>query len=150
MLWGSTDVSDTTLFIGSSVFVAIGIYNAWRAWHWTEVPEVLEGREYMIPMQIPVAIFFAAFPLLFALDALAGHPADGSPLAIVLGSIVAAVALTGAVLAATTSFIGRPRWLIAPIARDRPSRGGDPDRARDRRGREWRRKRRRPSGSVEP
>ncbi len=68
------------------MFVAIGLYNAWRAWHWSEVPEVLEGREYMFPMQIPGAIFFATGPVLFGLEALAGHPADGSPLAVVVGS----------------------------------------------------------------
>lgn len=142
-------MSDTAALAICTVFVAIGIYNAWRAWHWTEIPEVLEGREYMIPMQIPGAIFFAAGPVLFGLDALAGHPADGSPLAVVMGSIVAAVALTGLVLAATTSFLGRPRRLIAPIVRDPPSRvRGPAECARDRRGRQWRRRRR--SGGVRP
>lgn len=144
-------MSDTTALIICSAFVAIGLYNAWRAWHWTEVPEVLEGREHMIPMQIPGAIFFAAFPLGLGLHALAGHPADGSPLAIAVWSIAAAVFLTGAGLVATTSFIGRPRRLIAPIARDRPGRVHGPvERARDRRGRQWRRARRRGAGGTEP
>jgi hypothetical protein len=144
-------MSDTTTLTICSMFVAIGLYNAWRAWHWSEVPEVLEGREYMFPMQIPGAIFFATGPVLFGLEALAGHPADGSPLAVVVGSVAAAVALTGLVLAATTYFLGRPRRLIAPIVRDPPSRvRGPAERARDRRGRQWRRARCRRSGGVEP
>ena len=142
-------MSDTTTLAIFSVFVAIGVYNAWRAWHWTEIPEVLEGREHMIPAQIPGAIFAAAGPVFFGLEALAGHPANGSPLAVVVGGVAAAVALTGLVLAATTSFLGRPRRLIAPIARDRPNRvHGPAERARDRRGRQWRRRRR--SGGVKP
>jgi hypothetical protein len=143
-------VSDTTTLAIFIVFGAIGLYNAWRAWHWTEIPEVLEGREYMIPMQIPGVIFWAAFPVGLALHAVFGNPADGSPLAVVVGSVAAAIALTGLVLAATTSFIGRPRRLIAPIARDRPGRARGPaERARDRRLRGWRRARRR-SGGMEP
>jgi len=144
-------VSDTTTLAIFIVFGAIGLYNAWRAWHWTEIPEVLEGREHMIPMQIPGGIFCAAGPVFFGLEALAGHPANGSPLAVVVGSVAAAIALTGLVLAATTSFIGRPRRLIAPIVRDRPSRvRGPAERARDRRGRQWRRARCRRSRGVEP
>jgi len=115
-------MSDTTTLIICSVLVAIGLYNAWRAWHWTEIPEVLEGREYMLPVQIPVAITFSSGPVFFGLDALAGSPADGSPLAVVAGAIALAVAATGAVLAFTTYYVGRPRTLIAPIIRDRPRR----------------------------
>jgi hypothetical protein len=144
-------VSDTALIAGCSAFVAICVYNAWRAWHWTEVPEVLEGREHLIPAQIPGAIFFGAFPLALAFYTLAGHPADGSPLAVVAGSVGVIVALTGLVLAATTSYLGWPRRLIAPIARDRLGRQrGGAERTRDRRGREWRRARRRRSDGAEP
>ncbi len=144
-------MSDTALIAGCSAFVAICVYNAWRAWHWTEVPEVLEGREHLIPAQIPGAIFFLTGPLLFALDVLTGNPANGSPVAILVGSIAGAVALTGLVLAATTSYLGWPRRLIAPIARDRLGRQrGGAERTRDRRGREWRRARRRRSDGAEP
>lgn len=145
-------MSNTTLLVVCSVFMAVGLYNAWRAWHWTEMPEVLEGREHMIPPQIPGVIFFAAFPVGFALHALAGHPPDGSPLAIMIGGVSLAVALTGLVLAATTYYLGRPRRLIAPIARDRPRRApGLVERVRARRGREWKRGRRqRRSGGVGP
>jgi hypothetical protein len=115
-------MSDTATLTICSVFVAIGIYNAWRAWRWTEIPEVLEGREYMLPVQIPVAIVFLSGPVFFGLDALVGSPSDGSPLAVVVGAIALAVAVTGVVLAFTTYYIGRPRTLIAPIARNRPRR----------------------------
>ncbi|MGI8845549.1 MAG: hypothetical protein ACR2HC_05140 [Thermoleophilaceae bacterium] len=118
-------MSDTAILVLCLVFVAIGVYNASRAWKWTEIPEVLEGREYMIPAQIPGAIFFGGGPLFFLLEALLRHPADGSPRAIALASIVGAVMLIGLVLAATTSYLGWPRRIIAPIARDRPRRTRD-------------------------
>jgi hypothetical protein len=113
-------MSDTWFLVITVVFVIGGIYNLRRAWRWKEIPEVLEGREHMIPPQVGVVVLFAAFPLGFALDALMGHPENGSSGAIVVGLVAGAVALAGIVLMITTYWFGRPQWLIAPIARGIP------------------------------
>jgi hypothetical protein len=113
-------MSDTAGFLICLAFVLVGLYNSWRAWHWTEVPEVLEGRERMIPVQVPVVIFFGAGIVLLGLEAIAGHPEGGSPGAIAIGVAAGLMALTGLLLAISTYWFGRPHRLIPPIARDVP------------------------------
>jgi hypothetical protein len=113
-------MSDTWILILGIVFVVGGIYNARRAWRWKEIPEVLEGREHMIPPQVAVVVFFAAIPIGFALDAILGHPENGSGTAIVVGAAAGLVALAGIVLMITTYWFGRPQWLIPPVARGIP------------------------------
>jgi len=108
------------LLAGSLAFVAVGLYNSWRAWHWREIPEVLEGRERLIPMQSAGIVFFGAFPIAIALDAILGQPANGSGRAIVVGCVGGAIALSGLALGVSTYFFGRPQRLIAPIARNIP------------------------------
>jgi hypothetical protein len=106
--------------IGCLVFVAVGAYNAWRAWRWTEIPEVLEGREHLIPVQIPVLVFFAGYPIAVVVHALLGNPPNGSPGSVASGAIGAAIGLTGGLLGVSTYWFGRPQRLIAPIVRDVP------------------------------
>jgi hypothetical protein len=101
-------------------FVVVGLYNSWRAWHWTEMPEILEGRERMVPPQLAGVIFFAAGPILLGLEAISGHPADGSAGAIAIGVTAGSVAVAGGVLMISTYWFGRPRRLIPPICRDVP------------------------------
>lgn len=101
-------------------FVAVATYNAWRAWHWTEVPEVLEGREHLIPLQSPAIVFFGSYPLTSVVHAALGAPPNGSGGAVATGVVGAAIALAGGLLAVSTCCFGRPRRLIAPIARDLP------------------------------
>jgi hypothetical protein len=113
-------MSDTWILVVGIVFVLAGGYNARRAWSWQEIPEVLEGREHLIPLQVPGVIFFGAIPIGFALDAVLGHPDNGSSGAIVVGAVAGAVALAGVVLAITAYWFGRPQRLIAPIARGIP------------------------------
>jgi hypothetical protein len=113
-------MSDTALVLLCLAFVALGLFNAWRAWHWTEIPEGIEGRERAIPVLIPCVIFFGAFPLAMGLSAVLGGPEDGSPAAVAVGVVGGAIALAGAALGVTTYWFGRPQWMIAPIGRHLP------------------------------
>lgn len=113
-------MSGIGLFLLCGAFVVAGVYNAWRAWHWTEVPEVLRGREHLIPIQVPGIVFFGSAVVFYVADVIAGHPEDGSSAGVAVGTIAGAVALLGLVLGITTYWFGRPQRLIAPIARDVP------------------------------
>jgi hypothetical protein len=84
------------------------------------MPEILEGRERMVPPQLAGVIFFAAGPILLGLEAISGHPADGSAGAIAIGVTAGSVAVAGGVLMISTYWFGRPRRLIPPICRDVP------------------------------
>ena len=106
--------------VGCLVFVAAALFNARRAWHWTDVPEVLEGREHLIPLQVPAIVLFASYPVMAAMHALLGSPPNGSPRAVATGVVGAAIGLAGGLLAVSPYWFGRPQRLIAPIARDIP------------------------------
>jgi hypothetical protein len=111
-------MSDTAALLLCLAFVVVRLCNSRRARHWTEVPEVLEVREHLIPLQIPGVIFFGAFPFAIVLDAILGHPAGGSTGGIVVGMVGGVLALAGLVLAIGAYWFGRPRRIIAPIGRD--------------------------------
>lgn len=102
------------------VFVAVTAYNAWRAWRWSTVPEALEGREHLIPLQVPGIVFFSAYPIALGVHALLGSPPNGSSGSVVAGLIGVAIGAAGGLLAVSTYYFGRPQRLIAPIARDVP------------------------------
>lgn len=108
------------LLLGCIVFIAVGVYNTLRAWRWTAVPEVLEGREHLIPLQVPTTLFFGSYPVAMAVRAVFGAPPDGSVGAVVAGIVGGVLFVTAAILMVTTYYFGRPQRIIAPIARDVP------------------------------
>lgn len=108
------------LLVVCLVLAAIGLYNLVRSWRWTEFPETLEGREHWLPTQCGMVVFFSAFPVAIVLDAILGHPADGSGGAVVVGVVGVVIAVAGVALAASAYWLGRPQRVIPPIARDLP------------------------------
>jgi hypothetical protein len=108
------------LLLGCVVFVAVGVYNTLRAWRWTAVPEGLQGREHLIPLQVPAVLFFTSYPVAMAVRAVLGAPPDGSARAVVAGIVGGGLFVAAAVLMVTTYYFGRPQRIIAPIARDVP------------------------------
>ena len=114
------DMHEPIPLIVCLVFVAGALYNSWRAWNWTEVPEALEGREHLIPIQMPAVLFFGSYPLMVAVWTIEGSPANGSSGAVIAGAWGAGLGVAAALLGVSTYYFGRPRWMIAPIARDIP------------------------------
>jgi hypothetical protein len=108
------------VLIGCLVFVAMGAYNAWRAWHWTEIPKGVRPRAHLIPLQVPGIVFFSSYPVISVLYAVLGGPANGSPRAVATGVVGATIGFAGGLLGVSTYWFGRPQRLIAPVARDVP------------------------------